>query len=306
MPIGSVRAVLTGGGVPSEILDDFNRANGALIGSTTSNGKGVWSLASGTGASWVVASNRATYTVSASDNPIAVVNSRTAKVEVSLSISSGGGDAICARVVDTNNWLRLRMNSYSSTSTTYTTEYQWEIYYTVNGSGNLNAGETTGQHTHSTPFSPYASGWGTFSTPPSFSGTANHTHGTYEPNGTFTSNYAQRNHAHNYSGVYPQKTGATRQVASGTTTTNYYQVVLDKNVAGTITALSTSSYSSTPISSLKLRVNGTSLLGYINGSGSAIVSATESSHLTATLHGIGRASSPRNGSAMDTFSVIPL
>jgi hypothetical protein len=292
--------------------DDFNRADtadGAGLG--TIPGGPAWAQTSG---SWRILSNRASTSTARTSNPVATADFSSTEVDMSVGVASGGGDALYLRVVDASNWLRLRLRTWSvttsNTTQNYTTEYQWETYYTVNGSGNLNAGETTGQHTHTTPFSPYQSGWGTYSTPPGFSGTANHTHGTYEPNGTFTSNYAQRNHAHNYTGAYPRKTGATRQVSSGSTTTYtttiYRQVILDKSVAGTITTLDTSATTTAAITSLRLRGIGSGLSGYYNGGGTAVVTATDTAHAAATEHGVGRGASDNDGTGLDNFTLDDL
>jgi hypothetical protein len=289
--------------------DDFNRsdtADGAGLG--TIPGGPAWAQASG---SWRILSNRAQTSTARTSHPVASADFSSTDADMSVGVSAGGGDALYMRVVDASNWLRLRLRTWSvttsSTTQNYRTEYEWGVFYQVYGSGNLNSGETTGQHSHSTPYSPARYGWGGYSTPPSFPGTANHTHGTYYPDGTYTSSYAQRNHAHNYTNSYPQKTGGTRQVNDGSTTTynttTYRQVILDKSVAGTITTLATSPQTTGAITSLRLRGIGSGLSGYYNGGGTAVVTATDTSHAAATDHGIGRGTSDLDGSALDNFTL---
>jgi hypothetical protein len=88
---------------------------------------------------------------------------------------------------------------------------------------------------------------------------------------------------------------------------NYYtDVVLEKCVAGTITNLGTASGQAS--SSLRLRAVGSSLQVFINGSGTALLSATDSTHLGQSKIGIGGGASdysPANPD-WDDFSVTIL
>jgi hypothetical protein len=286
--------------------DDFDRAN-------TADGAGLGTIPGGpawvqTSGSWRILSNRASTSTARTSHPVATADFSATDSDLSVGVSPNGGDSLYMRVVDANNWLRLRLRTYvvTTTTSTSTTEYEWKQLYKFGGNGNLNQGETTGQHTHSDPYSPAAYGWGGYSSPPSFPGASGHIHGVYLPTGTGTWN-ASHSHDHVTSGNSPVKTGATRTVTGSTTTsTTYRQVILDKRVAGTITTLGTSGATTGSITSLRLRGIGSGLSGYYNGGGTAVVTATDTSHAAATKHGIGLGTSDSGGSSLDNFTIDTL
>jgi hypothetical protein len=283
--------------------DTFNRAdtaNGGGLGAIPGGGQ-TWVAVAG---SWRILSNRASTSTGRSSSPVVVADFGTADVDASVDISSGGGDALYTRVVDASNWFRLRLRTWvvSTTTQNTTTEYQWEQRYRIGGQGNHNPGETTGTHTHSSPYAPVAYGWGGYSSPPSFPGTGSHTHGVYLPDGNGSWN-PSHGHAHNASSG-PTKTGSTRTVNNGSSTssTTYRQIVLERCTNGSVTQLSTSSQTTGSITSIRLSAIGTALLGYYNGGG-ASVSATSSEHLTETRHGVGLGTSEYGGSALDNYTI---
>lgn len=144
MPFGAHRSVLFGSGIGAlEVLDNFNRADGPLIGSTTSDGRAEWQLINGTGSSWEVYNNQARYTGSASDNPIAVVDTRTPDIDITLDCG-WGTDAIYFRVVDANNWLRVQTYSWSSTSCSTCYNYNYNRTCNFTGAGEPDCEEFQG------------------------------------------------------------------------------------------------------------------------------------------------------------------
>lgn len=117
------------------LVDTFDRANGAL-GSIP--GGPAWEVLSGT---FAIASNLATSSTAPGSNPIAVVpigkrSNGSCDMYVEAVAQHVYGNAVYARVVDASNWLRVRVQSYTSSyyvteyqHTPYTTEYQMQPAY---------------------------------------------------------------------------------------------------------------------------------------------------------------------------------
>jgi len=116
------RRGIIGGAGAIALSDDFNRANSTNLGET-SVGDRAWQELVG---DWDISSNRVR-NLSGTD-PIAVVDAKTADVDITLDISPYGRDAIVFRASDANNWLRLS-NYYSySSSSTIRTQYNTDVF----------------------------------------------------------------------------------------------------------------------------------------------------------------------------------
>lgn len=243
--------------------DTFAGANGSALGVTEVGGL-AWESISGT---WTRSNGRAVASEdrNATPPPIAVVDLGTGQADLSAAVGSGG-DALYARVVDVNNWIRARARRWTTSSTYYVTEYQWAQEYWY-----ISQGPETKFYEYQ--WSESNSGYG-----PSFRG----------------------NDGSSYPVNNPYLTGATRQSPRTSSSTNY-QVILEKCVAGTVTQLG--SYSVAP-TVLRIRADGTSVQVYINGT--SRISVTETVHQNATKHGIGKGPSENVSSAIDNFSIEAL
>lgn len=116
--------------------DTFDRANGAL--GSVPNGP-AWEILSGT---FAISGNLLTSSTAPGSNPIACIDTGVrsngkADIDVSAVQQHNQGNALYFRVVDVNNWWRVRTRYYSYQyynteyqHTTYTTEYEWTDYYT--------------------------------------------------------------------------------------------------------------------------------------------------------------------------------
>lgn len=113
------------------VYDSFVRANQSGLG-VTSDGQYSWQVVNGV---WSIASNKAHTTTSASSNPLAVIDPGYSDVDISLGVSPSGNDAIYFRVVDANNWLRLKVREYTSvqTYTTYCSGATWGYDSNIQG-----------------------------------------------------------------------------------------------------------------------------------------------------------------------------
>lgn len=272
--------------------DTFTRpdtAVGSGLGAIPEGGP-AWQVING---SWRIVSNRAYSDTAGSSNPIAVVPSSTGNGDISASVSGLGGDAIYARVTDASNWVRLRVRRYEVTESGgyYVTEYLWKGTY-IHGSHNppvSNNDPSPYYHyiAHSSP-----------SSAPSFPSTISVSH-------TYTLSGVSEAHTHNYSYSSSTYTGDTRQTYVATTNTyTYYQLVLEKAVAGTVTTIGTANVNQP--SSIRLRLVGDVLNAYYNGSGTATITATDAAHQTVAKHGIGRGYSDLYGHAIDNFTLDSL
>jgi len=86
-------------------VDTFDRANGALIGSTPSDGGGVWS---GNG-TWNISSNCGLKSADFNTLQFAWLESSAANVDVSATINVDGNCGLAARVTDANNCIYGRV-----------------------------------------------------------------------------------------------------------------------------------------------------------------------------------------------------
>lgn len=104
----------------------------------------------------------------------------------------------------------------------------------------------------------------------------------------------------NYSQTYSTITDSRQQ--SYFYNVENWQVVLEKSVSGVVTQLGTATTSGS-LTSLRLRGIGNALAVFLNGATTASITATETAHVTATKHGIGRGPSELSGSALDDLFV---
>lgn len=229
----------------------------------------AWEVISG---SWERLNGRAYSSTSYASNPIAVINTGLSDADITLGVTYQGGDAIYFRVVDANNWWRLRVVRNSTTSTNYVTEYQWKQEYFSDVCGTM-----------------YYTGWGSYSNAPSFPLTVE-CQGASNPSEDYTRS------------GNPFKTGSTRQVESGTSTTYYYYVKLDKCIAGAVTEVKSYTTNSS-INTLRVVARADVLSVYLNSSQQT--GATDATHNTATKHGVGKGGpTEHNGSAIDNFTLV--
>jgi hypothetical protein len=87
--------------------DTFDRANGALIGSTPSDSGAAWS---GTG-TWAITSNKANKTASANTLEFCWLEASEANVDVIGVLAFSGNSGVCGRVTDGNNCIYGRATS---------------------------------------------------------------------------------------------------------------------------------------------------------------------------------------------------
>jgi len=115
------RGIIGGAGAVA-LSDDFNRADSTNLGST-SVGSRAWQELIG---DWDIYNNRVRNL--SGTNPIAVVDSYTTDVDISLDVSYNGRDSIVFRALDESNYLRLsvyrNVTSGSHTHTTCTNIYE--------------------------------------------------------------------------------------------------------------------------------------------------------------------------------------
>lgn len=263
----------------SILTDAFSRADtGAGAGLGTAPSGLVWSQISG---SWQLISNRAYTPTAAAANPVATVAS-TANVDVSVSVSPTGGDALYLRVEDANNWYRLRVEN--NTRTVVTGQHQ-ESYQTGTGqytwTWNVYSETVYGQWLRG----PYSN---TFSSP-------------WPGNDT-------------YSNGYPCNVGSSYEVmttayytADTTAVITDHKVLFEKCVAGVVTLLATYVVTN-PTTSLRAVAFGSDYKVFINGTASPVGVITDSALSTATKHGLGRGgvNTYNSGSALDNFSVTDI
>ena len=285
----------------STIFDNFNRANSSSLG-FTSDGNAQWSVLSG---SFSISSNVVTST---GTSGVAVVDLGASNVTASLSLS-WGGDALYFRVVDANNWWRVGTYLDQVTTTTpynYTRWNWYSEYSPYSEAGGAYGCPPTTPHTH-----PGKSAFGQTSSNPApwCNGPLPHAHPMVYPNCTFGATgpntpipYPNGPHVHSdscYSVSYLES-------GTITDTTNYYYVVLEKAVGGSITQVQ--SYVSTnafTVTSVQVTANGSLINVKFNGGASNLFSdTTDSAHSTATRHGIGRRNPlDASSSSMDNFQV---
>lgn len=271
-------------GFPAGIyLDNFERPN-------TSGPDGLGSMPDGPewnslSGSWEITSNRAVTSTARTNNPIAVV-SLLPDAELRAGISSGsGGDALYFRVVDADNWWRIRQRRWTTTTTNYRTEYLWRLWWLGNVPGSL----TVGGHTHSTSSAPTMDRWSTSNTEPDWPDILSeprHTHGTVD----------EHRHERVITSSSQQLLSDTRQVSTGTTTTTYYRIFLERCIDGSISSRATTNNNT---SILRVVLDGPTIQAY---RGTTLWrTETDSTHQDAFLHGIGRGESPVNAQQFNWF-----
>lgn len=296
--------------IPSDIADNFNRT-GPTLGST-STGNVPWVSIKG---AWKTNGAKPTTSSAPNANPFSVVVTNTADAD--FSIDANGGDALYARVVDANNWVRLRLNrgtgSYTTTTPVstpvYTTQYQWQRWVHLRNPNDpdpvINQRPTFISSHHlaymwwnSSTSAPAVRNWPSLSTSYMYSsmwppGTCNC--GRYYLSDTNYSTY----------------TGATRSIQTGTTTTyqtstytyTYYQLILDKNVAGTITTLQSVDLYSPP-NRIRLVIKGNQYGAYYGSAANTPgFNYTDVGGVSSKQFGFGRASTSEDYPMLDNFNL---
>lgn len=290
----------------TSITDNFNRSNSSSLG-FTSDGKAQWSVLSG---SFSISSNRAT---SSGTSGVAVVDLGASNVSASLSLS-WGGDALYFRVTDANNWWRVATyfdQVQVNTPYSYNTwSYDTVVYQAPIPGGAYGCGPANHGHPDLYPFKTAV--YSVATAPPTFCySPVSHSHIVGFPNcstpfGTPGTIYLDVPHTHPSSCTYVMNGPFT---GVDTQTYNIYYVVLEKAVSGSITTVrSFDSSSASTVTSVQVTANGSSITVKYNGSNSNLFSAvSDSTHSTATKHGIGRRNPvDASSSAMDNFSVSRL
>lgn len=282
-----------------EYLDTFNRPD-----TTGVQGLGIipegpgWEIIRGT---WRIRNNQAYADTPRDDNPIAVADLGE-NVLVGVDISTGGGDALYFRVVDQDNWWRIRLRRWTTSSTYYVTEYEWarDYVHSIGSScGAIHYDNMTTVEGWSGDTTLFLWGSSSISSPsfPTCYGDADtHSHDTASPDtGRIT-------HTHQPSRTLSGAnfTGRTRTVPGGTTTNVYHRAYVEVCVDGVITTQTTTSGS---VSRLEARIQGDTISAFKNGSSTPFFTTESEIHSGATHHGIGRGPSDTNGQGLDNFSV---
>lgn len=282
--------------------DNFNRVDGAL-GSTSTNNL-TWQTLSGT---FLISSNKAVSSPTSATTGAAVVDTYTPNVNISLDVSSVGGDAIYFRATDANNWWRVGVSAYSTVTYVPTgyTEYYWCSYLSgaeyYPNSAQAAAGCWQTYHDHNSTW-PTQCGWGTSSTsPPASIAYANvtHSHSIVLAQCNQTVTFSHTHVSSSYSN------GQTRFVTTGTTAVpvTYTSVELQKSIGGVISNVD--AFVATP-SSLQVIANGSSIIIRVDNNVTNRLTITSTDHLTATKHGFGRAPTTNVGTSIDNFSVTAI
>lgn len=105
--------------------------------------------------------------------------------------------------------------------------------------------------------------------------------------------------SHTMSKSSESKTGATRQVESSSTST-HYQVIVEKNVAATITSIGSVAVSAP--NSIRVVTLDADIDVHVNGSANPTLTVAEATHKTATKVGVGRGVSDLTGHSLSYFS----
>lgn len=253
--------------LPLTYVDNANRANTAAgAGFGTADGL-TWEHLSGQGN---INNNLFNFSTAAGANPIAVVQFGSPNVDVKVDVAAaGGGDSIYFRVVDANNWWRVRYRHYQVSQAYYSTQYEYLCHYA----------------TYSKPTMNY-----------------NGTHSTYEWGGCFGAYEDQYNSVQL---AASSATGNSQQVYAGTSTADFYHVFLEKCVGGVVTVVHDQTLNAQSVTSITAVAEGNFVrCGWKIGANWAYSSSyTDATHNTATKHGIGRGTSEITTSALDNFSI---
>lgn len=250
--------------------DTFNRADtsaGSGLG-TTDTGSLAWTTLTGT--AWRILSNKASTTDTITTNPLCVIDISNSEADVQCDI--GTGDAVYFRVVDANNWWRIRQSGVTSSGTYVGSWSAWSAWSAdIQGCGTTYGSCTAGE-------SNYVSGFATLNTDCRLSV------------GPCSYSYAKRTQS--------------RTVYSYNYTT--YTLTLEKCVGGSVSTVGTPVNTST--TKARALCTGSSIQ-WFRHDGSNWVSLgtiTDSTHNTATKHGVGRGTSSVNASSIDNFVAISL
>lgn len=260
------------------VFDSVSRGDQSGPG-VTSDGQYTWQVGAGT---WSVASHLLSTSDAASTNPYLYIDTGYSDIDESLAISSLGNDAIYFRIVDANNWLRLKLREY--TTSTATTQYcTYNVYQGSELCSNLPCGQNGATATY------------------------------------FTSTACGFCPSVSCSGFFPyacavgpcSSTGSTCTQACGTITNYFYNYYLDleKMVSGSLSSIANISLGqSVSVTQLRVVAVGSTIEAYckIDGLEKLQGTYTDSTNSSATKHGIGRGSSnstTQDGSALKNFSL---
>lgn len=299
------RRTVGGAQAPAQIFDNFNAVYSDIAGQPTSDGEGVWEKVYGN----TISSNGAEAVGSGTGNTIYTVDfgrnsQKNHEIYLGFTVSSfHGGDSLYFRVIDDNNWWRLRYWQDRVTRTSsgyYITEYQCcNMYYEAGTYGGYASGG--GSHHGHTYCHPTWSSTKAGATCYDAVSLLTHMHGYYGVDG----NYYYNQHAHPWNG---SRYNTRQTYVSGST--SYYgqgRVYLERCVNGSVSVRKTHSVSRTSISGISVEVTPTTIQGhYWYGNNKYSVGSPETSqvHSEATKVGIGRGYSQyATGSGMDEFRV---
>lgn len=254
------------------IVDTFTRADGAL--GITEIGGATWEVVSGT---WTITGNKANTSTAGSSNPKAVVDLAENDIDLSILMGNQGGDCIYFRVVDNNNWWRLRYYGNQGTGTQYCNQYQYThpcICSCTPHCGTDCGMSYGGSACGSCPScgSYYNSGTG---------GTCNCSGGSCSSTSTVCGS-----------------------VACGSYNYDEFRFYLEKCVAGTITTVATSTTRSSTSAAMRVVALGNSITGFRDAN-VQLFNVTDAAHQSATKHGIGRGpTGNRNNQSLDNFNLV--
>lgn len=264
-------------------LYDFNEPDTAAGAITTPAGMPTLEQVAG---SWRILGGRAHTDTSPTSNPILAITAGSGDFDMSASVSREGGDCLYGRVVDAQNWIRLRISRESgwSSYTYYTTSYEWACDYGGHG------GVFPGLHR--------ATAWGSAYSPPSFAPSITHGHYGADPNNWYSDTV---DHTHFGSGAY--LTGNTsRQAHTGGYSYSVYKMHLEKCVNGVVTELDVRTLGAAP-TSIRFRAIDNVLQGFFNGLGAPTAYAVDGAFATTGRQGLGRGPSTYYGTALDNLLI---
>lgn len=277
--------------------DNFNRT-GATLG-VTSTGGVAWNVLSG---AWSTNGTRAVTSSAVSTNPLAVIESSRADVDVSADI--GTGDALYFRVNDATNWWRLREQTNTQSSTYYTSEpYTYYTYTYSPGPWVYDMSFCEDGNIYPSPAGPY---YGGASASNGYLDTYYGVNGSIGSGGCGPSFYNNRGFLVTYYSrtIYTNSTANTGYTSvAHTTYTDYYGLVLEKSVGGTISQVWAQPDTTTRPTMARAMTAGNSIGVYSAASGSPLTTVTDAFGASFTKHGIGRGGSTAGSSGIDNFAI---
>jgi len=317
----------------SDTFDRADTSTGSGLGSTDTGTPLAWSVVSG---DFNISGNKAVSTTAIGSNPIAVVDASTVHAVASVDVGAAG-DCLYFRVVDADNWWRVRTASVAQTGVTYPIDVgAWGAYSGYSGTSSYNqtgsynsvhgypTQERVSYQTSSSSTSYSAGGWSC-----SIAYRVSSNYGAVEssPHSPSGINQSRRYYVWQTSGgvLGWWRYNCSRSV-SGTTSYTYYwptatryrsvtqstsyytyytyQTLLEKSVNGTVTSLGTYDGSSPQI---KVRCYEDDIEWFrYSGGFVSLGTVTDSTHNTATTYGVGGGTSPTNVTALNNFSVLTL